>query len=63
MVSSECNKICFSYANQIFYAQNKITLAILYPFRARVVILENSLSHDTSCSVICFYTLHKRMCL
>jgi hypothetical protein len=55
MVSSECNKLCFSYANQVVYARNKITLTILYPYGTRVVALDDSLSHDTSCSVICMY--------
>jgi len=55
MVSSECNKVCFSYANPVIYERNKITLTILYPFGARVVALDDSLPHDISCSLICMY--------
>jgi hypothetical protein len=55
MVPSESNKLCFSYANQVVYVQNKITLTILYPFGARVVALDDSLPYETSCFVICMY--------
>jgi len=55
VVSSEFNKICFSYAIQAVYTQ-KITLTNLYPFRARLFAVDDQLTSDTSCSVISVYT-------